>query len=167
MRYVVVHYNEIGLKGKNQPLFLRRLEGNLRRALSGLGLKRIEERSGRMVATLVPEADPATIRERVRCVFGVANFTVAERVELDLEALKTAVAAALPGQQFASFKVATRRGEIELRLDTKGRNKPPEGLIFVPFFDEHRLVNKLTLDATCPISKETDFKKCAAKVVKA
>ena len=33
--------------------------------------------------------------------------------------------------------------------------------------DEHRLVNKLTLDATCPISKETDFKKCACKVVKA
>jgi nitrate reductase NapA len=64
-------------------------------------------------------------------------------------------------------KVASRRGEIELRLDTKGRNKVPEGLIFVPFFDEHRLVNKLTLDATCPISKETDFKKCAAKVVKA
>jgi nitrate reductase NapA len=64
-------------------------------------------------------------------------------------------------------KVQTRRGEIEVRVDTKGRNKPPEGLIFVPFFDEHRLVNKLTLDATCPISKETDFKKCAAKVVKA
>jgi nitrate reductase NapA len=64
-------------------------------------------------------------------------------------------------------KVSTRRGEIQLRVDTKGRNKPPEGLIFIPFFDEHRLVNKLTLDATCPISKETDFKKCAAKVVKA
>jgi nitrate reductase NapA len=64
-------------------------------------------------------------------------------------------------------KVSTRRGEIELRVDTKGRNKMPEGLIFVPFFDEHRLVNKLTLDATCPISKETDYKKCAAKVVKA
>jgi nitrate reductase NapA len=49
----------------------------------------------------------------------------------------------------------------------RGRNKPPVGLVFVPFFDEHRLVNKLTLDATCPISKETDFKKCACKVVKA
>ncbi|MCX7897138.1 MAG: nitrate reductase catalytic subunit NapA [Rhodocyclaceae bacterium] len=63
-------------------------------------------------------------------------------------------------------KVATRRGEIQLRVETKGRNKMPEGMIFIPFFDEHRLVNKLTLDATCPISKETDFKKCAAKVVK-
>jgi hypothetical protein len=41
----------------------------------------------------------------------------------------------------------------------------PRGLVFVPFFDEGRLVNKLTLDATCPISKETDFKKCAVKVV--
>ena len=64
-------------------------------------------------------------------------------------------------------KAVTRRGEIQLRVDTKGRNKVPEGLVFIPFFDEHRLVNKLTLDATCPISKETDFKKCAVKIVKA
>ena len=64
-------------------------------------------------------------------------------------------------------KAVTRRGEIQLRVDTKGRNKMPEGLVFIPFFDEHRLVNKLTLDATCPISKETDFKKCAVKIVKA
>jgi nitrate reductase NapA len=64
-------------------------------------------------------------------------------------------------------KVASRRGEMVGRIETKGRNKPPVGLIFVPFFDESRLVNKLTLDATCPISKETDFKKCAVKVVRA
>ena len=63
-------------------------------------------------------------------------------------------------------KVSSRRGDIQLRVETKGRNKPPVGMVFVPFFDEHRLVNKLTLDATCPISKETDFKKCAVKVVK-
>ena len=64
-------------------------------------------------------------------------------------------------------KVATRRGEIELRAETRGRNKMPEGMVFIPFFDEHRLVNKLVLDATCPISKETDFKKNACKVWKA
>ena len=64
-------------------------------------------------------------------------------------------------------KVASRRGEIQLRVETSGRNKPPRGLVFVPFFDGGRLVNKLTLDATCPISKETDFKKCAVKVTKA
>jgi nitrate reductase NapA len=64
-------------------------------------------------------------------------------------------------------KVVSRRGEIELRVETRGRNKPPPGVVFAPWFDESRLVNKLTLDATCPISKETDYKKCAVKVIKA
>ncbi len=70
-------------------------------------------------------------------------------------------------QRGDTVKVSTRRGEVTTRVETRGRNKPPAGLVFMPFFDEHRLVNKLTLDATCPISKETDFKKCACKVVKA
>mgnify|MGYP000418456520 CR=1 FL=1 len=52
-------------------------------------------------------------------------------------------------------------------LETRGRNTMPRGTIFVPFFDERVLINKVTLDATCPISKETDFKKCAVKVYKA
>jgi len=64
-------------------------------------------------------------------------------------------------------KVISRRGEIQTRVETRGRNKPPVGLVFVPWFDESRLINKLTLDATCPISKQTDFKKCAVKLVKA
>ncbi len=65
-----------------------------------------------------------------------------------------------------TVKIQTRRGEITAQVETKGRNKPPEGVVFMPWFDASRLVNKLTLDATCPISKETDYKKCAVKVEK-
>jgi nitrate reductase NapA len=64
-------------------------------------------------------------------------------------------------------QIASRRGEIACPVETMGRNRMPEGMVFIPFFDAGRLVNKLTLDATCPISKETDFKKCAVKVTKA
>ena len=63
-------------------------------------------------------------------------------------------------------KVSSRRGEITLRVETRGRNRTPEGLVYIPWFDAGRLVNKLTLDATDPLSKETDFKKCAVKVEK-
>ena len=70
-------------------------------------------------------------------------------------------------QRGMEVKIASRRGEIQLRVETRGRNKPPRGLVFVPFFDAGRLINKLTLDATCPISKETDYKKCAVKVTRA
>jgi len=64
-----------------------------------------------------------------------------------------------------AVKLQTRRGELATRVETRGRNRPPEGVVFIPWFDESQLVNKLTLDATCPISKETDFKKCAVRVV--
>jgi len=70
-------------------------------------------------------------------------------------------------QRGDNVKIISRRGEVTTKVETRGRNKMPPGVVFMPFFDEHRLVNKLTLDATCPISKETDFKKCACKVVKA
>ncbi|WP_193171170.1 nitrate reductase catalytic subunit NapA [Nisaea nitritireducens] len=63
--------------------------------------------------------------------------------------------------------ITSRRGEIRTRVETRGRNKPPQGLVFVPWFDASQLINKVTLDATDPISKQTDFKKCAVKIAKA
>jgi nitrate reductase (cytochrome) len=75
-------------------------------------------------------------------------------------------AAALDVRRGSAVRVVSRRGEIRSRVETRGRNKPPRGLIFVPWFDATQLINKVTLDATDPISKQTDFKKCAVKVVK-
>ncbi|RDU63482.1 nitrate reductase catalytic subunit NapA [Helicobacter sp. MIT 14-3879] len=62
--------------------------------------------------------------------------------------------------------IESRRGKVKAKIDLRGRNKPPKGLIYVPWFDENVLINKVCLDATCPISKETDFKKCAVKIYK-
>lgn len=63
--------------------------------------------------------------------------------------------------------VVSRRGRVKARVETKGRNRMPRGTIFVPWFDEGVLINKVTLDATDPISKETDFKKCAVRITPA
>ncbi len=64
----------------------------------------------------------------------------------------------------SAVRVASRRGEIASRVETRGRNKPPRGMVFVPWFDASQLINKVTLDATDPISKQTDYKKCAIKI---
>jgi nitrate reductase NapA len=63
-------------------------------------------------------------------------------------------------------KLTSRRGSVEVTVDIGGRIKPPQGLIYVPWFDEDVMINQITLDAYCPISKQTDFKKCAIKVEK-
>ena len=76
-------------------------------------------------------------------------------------------AAARGLQRGAEVRIVSRRGEVKTRVETNGRNKPPPGLVFMPWFDASQLINKVTLDATCPISKQTDYKKCAVKVIAA
>jgi nitrate reductase NapA len=66
----------------------------------------------------------------------------------------------------SEVRIISRRGEIRTRVETEGRNRPPPNLVFVPWFDASQLINQVTLDATCPISKQTDYKKCAVRIVK-
>ncbi len=63
--------------------------------------------------------------------------------------------------------IESRRGRITARVEVAGRKRPPRGTVYVPWFDESVFINKVTLDATCPISKEIDFKKCAVRVTRA
>jgi nitrate reductase NapA len=67
--------------------------------------------------------------------------------------------------QGAEVQVMSRRGMIRTRVETRGRNRMPPGVVFVPWFDASQLINQVTLDATDPISKQSDFKKCAVKIV--
>jgi nitrate reductase NapA len=76
-------------------------------------------------------------------------------------------AKALGVRRGSDVRVISRRGEIRTRVETRGRNRMPKGLVFVPWFDASQLINKVTLDATDPISLQTDFKKCAVRIVKA
>jgi nitrate reductase NapA len=60
--------------------------------------------------------------------------------------------------------VESKRGAVELPVWINGRGAPPRGCIFVPFFDETKLINLVTRGDTDPFSKQPDFKKCAARI---
>jgi nitrate reductase (cytochrome) len=64
-------------------------------------------------------------------------------------------------------RVKSRRGELILTAKIDDRGRPPAGSVFIPFFDESRLANLLTLDAMDNISFEPDYKKCAVRVERA
>lgn len=63
-------------------------------------------------------------------------------------------------------RVESRRGAIEVPAWINGRGRPPRGSVFVPFFDERRLINQVTLDAHDPFSKQPDYKKCAVRLTR-
>jgi nitrate reductase (cytochrome) len=60
--------------------------------------------------------------------------------------------------------IESRRGKAELPAWIDGRGQPPPGTVFVPFFDEAIAINRVTLDAHDPLSKQPDYKKCAVRV---
>ena len=78
--------------------------------------------------------------------------------------LNRADATQLGVQNGERVRLVSRRGTLELPAMIDGRGKPPRGSVFVPFFDEGLLINRLTLDAMDNISKEPDYKKCAVRV---
>ena len=69
-------------------------------------------------------------------------------------------------QKGDKVKITTRRGEIVFEAEINGRGSPQKGMVFVPWFDQDRLINLVTTDAHDPMSKEPDYKNIACKIEK-
>jgi thiamine biosynthesis protein ThiI len=106
---VIVHYHEISLKRGNRPLFLRKLQENLARAVSDLGPVRVIQLPGRIVLDLEGNANPPAVRERLDRVCGIANTALAVRTGSSLDRIKAAVDHVIDGQSFSSFRITARR----------------------------------------------------------
>jgi tRNA uracil 4-sulfurtransferase len=113
---VLVRYHEIALKGKNRPFFIQGLVRNLRRALADVEGVRTTVVPGRISLDLPDGVEWAFARERLGAVFGVANFSLAQAVDPDLDALKAAAVDALRARRFASFRVTSKRSDKRFPL---------------------------------------------------
>jgi tRNA uracil 4-sulfurtransferase len=111
MNSVIVHYQEIALKGRNRPWFIERLVQNLRAATEDLDVGRVHALLGRIELVMGPEADWETLKARLATVFGVANFSKAGCTSSDLTRLGEAILADLGPQEPRSFMVAARRSD--------------------------------------------------------
>ncbi len=111
MESVIVHYQEIALKGKNRPWFVERLVTNLRQALADLDIVRVRALMGRIEVVLGPDTDWDEVRARLGRMFGVANFARARRTGRDLDELAAAILADLDGRTPRSFRITARRAD--------------------------------------------------------
>jgi thiamine biosynthesis protein ThiI len=108
---IVVHYQEIALKGKNRPWFMGRLVRNLRHALSDLDVTAVRALMGRIEVVLGPAASREEVGERIRRIFGIANFSYAGRTPLDLDVIAAAIVKDLGDRECRSFRVSVRRAD--------------------------------------------------------
>jgi thiamine biosynthesis protein ThiI len=116
MTSVIVHYQEIALKGKNRPWFVARLVRNLRQALSDLDVQAVRVLMGRIEIVLGPTADWSAVGARLERVFGVGNFAKAGRAPLDVDAIAARILDDLGATQAGSFRVSARRADKRFPL---------------------------------------------------
>jgi thiamine biosynthesis protein ThiI len=117
MRSVVVHYQEIALKGNNRPWFIARLARNLRESTADLGVREVRVLMGRIEVVLDGDAQWPQVRNRLSRVFGVANFAKAGRAPLDVDAIAGAILADLDeGVSPRTFRVSARRADKRFPL---------------------------------------------------
>jgi len=163
MDSVVIHYQEIALKGNNRPWFIARLARNLRQATADIGVNEVRVLMGRIELVLDARADWPTVRDRLQRVFGVANFAKAGRAPLDVDAIAQAILADLNGHPDPrTFRVSARRADKRFPLtspqierEVGGRIKEARGWtvdLDDPAFTIH--VEALTHDAFYYFGKE-------------
>jgi thiamine biosynthesis protein ThiI len=116
VKSVVVHYQEIALKGRNRPWFIGRLVRNLKNATRDLDVRHVVPRMGRIEIVLGADDAWEEVAERVRHTFGVANFSRAGRAPLDMDALADAILADLGDLQPSTFRVSAKRADKRLPL---------------------------------------------------
>jgi thiamine biosynthesis protein ThiI len=134
MKSIVVHYQEIALKGNNRPWFISRLVRNLRRATSDLDIRGVRALMGRIEIQLGPAASWPEARDRLARVFGVGNFAQAGRTPLDLDAIAGEILRDLGDRQAKTFRVSARRADKrypltspQIEREVGGRIKEAKG----------------------------------------
>jgi tRNA uracil 4-sulfurtransferase len=137
MTSIVVHYKELALKGRNRPWFVKFLIRNLRTALADLDVRSIRSVMGRIEIDLGPGSAGGSwdvARNRVRHVFGIANFSHARRAAHDFQTLADAILADLGAREASSFRVSARRADKrlpftspEIEREVGGRIKEARG----------------------------------------
>ena len=112
----LVHYGEVGLKGKNRAFFEKKLVQNIKMSLKGMGCAEVRRIYGRLLVMLRPEADVEAIRARLGKVMGIAHFEIALETALDISSIRAAALELVKDQQFKTLKVETKRANKRFPL---------------------------------------------------
>ncbi len=115
-RHAVIHYAEIGLKGRNRPFFERALADNVARHLEPLGVEKVERLPGRLLARLAQRRDEAAWTAALSTVFGIAYFAPAFEAEREMEAIREVVLAHLVPEPAESFRIRASRADKSFPL---------------------------------------------------
>lgn len=112
----IIHYAEVGLKGKNRVFFEKKLAQNIKRSLRGTGYAKVQRLHDRIVVHLKQGTDIAEIEKRLRGVMGIAHFELVYQAAKDIAAIKDTALQLTEEKTFETLKVETKRSDKSFPL---------------------------------------------------
>lgn len=113
----IVHYAELGIKGRNRHLFEERLVSNIKTQLKGLSVIEIRRRTG-LVRVEVGFQNAPEVQKRLQCVAGVATIMPCVRLPLEAEAI-LAEGARVFSTKKGTFRVTARRPDKRFPMNSQ------------------------------------------------
>ncbi len=106
--FVVIHYGEIAIKGKNRGSFEKLLIRNIKEKLKGAS-SAFRRESGQISMELAETADIETVRDTMKCIPGIAYFSFVKRCSNDPEVLKATVLEYVQDIEYTTFRINAKR----------------------------------------------------------
>lgn len=108
--HILIRYGELSLKGKNRNSFIKQLMSNVKKALKSFETLEFERQHDRMYIYL-NEEDADQVSAILSKVFGISSFSLAIKVEPDMDQIIQACLDSLDLTTPKTFKVAARRSD--------------------------------------------------------
>ncbi len=123
-RICLVHYHEIGLKGRNRSTFEHRLLQNIEAALSFCPSAHIKRISGRMLVTVDDASKLEEVASVIKSIPGVVRVSQGWKTDRNPDEYnKAAELALLDCGEFETFKVKARRSNTDYPIDSMQLNQ--------------------------------------------
>lgn len=122
---ISVHYDEIGLKGKNRPFFEKKLRNNIKTALKPICPVSCRSLFGRIIVHAEEAGSDAwdRIRTALARVFGIAHFERIVETGADMDTIAGECLTLLPETSDISFAVRTTRSDKSYPLTSEEINR--------------------------------------------
>lgn len=123
MNIIIVHYDEIGLKGRNRGKFENKLVENIQQKinLQNLAGKAINT-WGRILVEPNPEDDINLYKEILETTFGIAHFSFATQINTSMEEITKTCLKLLEQENFETFRITTHRSDKNFELNSQEIN---------------------------------------------
>lgn len=141
--YILIRFGELTTKGKNRKLFTQKLLKNTKEILQEYKDLQYDLKHDRMYVILNGH-NHIEVCKKIKKIFGIYSFSVAYKVERDLEKTKEVVSNIINNDSGNTFKINTKRSDKSFPGHSQDINREIAGHVF------HHMTRPLHVDVKNP-----------------